>query len=176
MKNLAYYNINIIYSPEAEFFIMKAESIYLLVHIINPNGRLFRIPVYQRNYDWSEDHCKRLLDDIERIINGHQQKHFLGSMVYLASNDGGMFQNFIVIDGQQRLTTVMIILKALCECAKKLDDINTLNLITGILYNSNFSESRLKLKASMSDDKNFAALLEDRLDDIDKDSRILINH
>ncbi|MBQ6773738.1 MAG: DUF262 domain-containing protein [Synergistaceae bacterium] len=155
---------------------MKAESIYLLVHIINPNGRLFRIPVYQRNYDWSEDHCKRLLDDIERIINGHQQKHFLGSMVYLASNDGGMFQNFIVIDGQQRLTTVMIILKALCECAKKLDDINTLNLITGILYNSNFSESRLKLKASMSDDKNFAALLEDRLDDIDKDSRILINH
>ena len=95
---------------------MKAESIYLLVHIINPNGRLFRIPVYQRNYDWSEDHCKRLLDDIERIINGHQQKHFLGSMVYLASNDGGMFQNFIVIDGQQRLTTVMIILKALCEC------------------------------------------------------------
>lgn len=156
---------------------MKADSIRLLGDLLNNNKTLFRIPVYQRNYDWSEEHCKRLFDDIERIINGKTQKHFLGSMVYISSNNiEGLLHNYIIIDGQQRLTTIMLLLKALGERSKALNDENTFNDITDILYNRNTENFRHKLKAAISDDKNFAALLEDRYDDINRSSKILINY
>ncbi len=156
---------------------MKADSIRLIGDLINNNKTLFRIPVYQRNYDWSEEHCKRLFDDIERIITGKTAKHFIGSMVYIASNNiEGLLHNYVIIDGQQRLTTIMLLLKALCEHSKALNDEHTLNDINDILYNRNTDIFRLKLKAAISDEKNFAALLEDRPEDIDRSSKILINY
>ena len=157
---------------------MKADSIRLIGDLLNNNKTLFRIPVYQRNYDWSEDHCKRLFDDIERIINGKTQKHFLGSMVYISSNNNieGLLHNYVIIDGQQRLTTIMLLLKALSERSKTLDDNNTFNDINDILYNRNTEAFKLKLKAAISDDKNFSALLEDRLSEIDRSSKIFINY
>ncbi|MBQ9595847.1 MAG: DUF262 domain-containing protein, partial [Synergistaceae bacterium] len=152
-------------------------SIRLIGDLINNNKTLFRIPVYQRNYDWSEEHCKRLFDDIERIITGKTAKHFLGSMVYIASNNiEGLLHNYVIIDGQQRLTTIMLLLKALCERSKALNDEHTFNDINDILYNRNTDIFRIKLKAAISDDKNFAALLEDRPEDIDRSSKIFINY
>ena len=157
---------------------MKADSIRLIGDLINNNKTLFRIPVYQRNYDWSEDHCKRLFDDIERIINGKTQKHFLGSMVYISSNNSieGLLHNYVIIDGQQRLTTIMLLLKALSERSKALHDESTFYDINDILYNRNTDSFRLKLKAAVSDDKNFSALLEDRFSEIDRSSKIFINY
>lgn len=73
------------------------------------------IPVYQRNYDWKKQHCQQLLDDLTELHKSQRPKHFFGAIVGVAD---GSFE-WIVIDGQQRLTTVSLIMLAL---AKLLDN------------------------------------------------------
>lgn len=90
---------------------MKAGNFLLLQDFIGLNKVIFQIPVYQRNYDWSEDNVKRLLDDLKTIIDTGE-KHFLGTIVYLPHDDDDdevLMHEYIIIDGQQRLTTVMLI-------------------------------------------------------------------
>ena len=101
---------------------MDAHKLWMLRDVIGTNKVLFRIPVYQRNYDWAELNCCRLLDDIYDIMrNG--DKHFLGTIVYMAAKSGGFaLQEHIIIDGQQRLTTLMLILKALAVVGEKIGD------------------------------------------------------
>ncbi len=78
----------------------------------------FIIPIYQRTYSWTERECSQLWDDILRT--GHDNDitaHFVGSIVYI---EKGLYQistqsPLLVIDGQQRLTTVMLILEALAR-------------------------------------------------------------
>ena len=97
---------------------MDAHKLWMLRDFIGTNKVLFRIPVYQRNYDWSEANCDRLLDDIYEIINSGD-KHFLGTIVFMAAKSGGFtLQEYTIIDGQQRLTTMMLILKALAVVAE----------------------------------------------------------
>ena len=60
---------------------MDAHKLWMLRDFIGTNKVLFRIPVYQRNYDWSEANCDRLLDDIYEIINSGD-KHFLGTILH----------------------------------------------------------------------------------------------
>ena len=78
----------------------------------------FIIPIYQRTYSWTERECQQLWDDIMRA--GHRpdvSAHFVGSIVYV---EAGLYQvtsqsPLLVIDGQQRLTSVMLILEALAR-------------------------------------------------------------
>lgn len=67
------------------------------------------VPVYQRNYDWKSKHCKQLLDDLKALITEDRPKHFFGSVV----GDPESKFRWIVIDGQQRLTTTSLLLLAL---------------------------------------------------------------
>ena len=55
---------------------MDAGKLWMLQDFIGTNKVLFRIPVYQRNYDWSDVNCNKLLDDIKQIIDTGE-KHFL---------------------------------------------------------------------------------------------------
>ena len=76
----------------------------------------FVIPIYQRTYSWTEHECRKLWDDIVRVGQDDRVSvHFLGSVVYV--EDGVSNQTdrapLLVIDGQQRLTTVMLIFTAL---------------------------------------------------------------
>lgn len=101
---------------------MDAHKFWMLRDFIGTNKVLFRIPVYQRNYDWSESNCNRLLDDIYGIMQSGD-KHFLGTIVFMAAKSGGFaLQEYIIIDGQQRLTTLMLILKALSVVAERVGD------------------------------------------------------
>lgn len=100
---------------------MDADKYWLIKDFIGENKVLFKIPVYQRNYDWAESNSIRLLDDIKHILDsGPKAKHFLGTIVFMASKDNGFsLSEYIIIDGQQRLTTMMLFLKALCDLAEK---------------------------------------------------------
>ena len=76
----------------------------------------FRIPVNQRRYAWTQRHCRQLWDDI--LDAGERQdvrEHFLGPIMYVAAVDplNAHWAPFMVYDGQQRLTTITLILKAL---------------------------------------------------------------
>ena len=68
------------------------------------------IPLYQRNYNWKRQNCKQLLDDIERLAMDadSSKKHFTGAIIF--TNDG---LSRVIIDGQQRITTVQLLLLAI---------------------------------------------------------------
>ena len=78
----------------------------------------FVIPIYQRTYSWTEQECRQLWEDILRTgANKSVSAHFVGSIVYI---EKGLYQvmaqpPLLVIDGQQRLTSVMLILEALAR-------------------------------------------------------------
>ena len=140
---------------------MKADVLKLMADLMNANKVLFRIPVYQRNYDWSDGDCNRLLSDIKTIIDTGN-KHFLGTICYMAtSGNDFVLHDYVVIDGQQRLTTMTIFLKALYDAAKAIDDKSTMEDINDYLLNRNCAEDyKIKLKPVKTDRANFAALLE----------------
>ncbi len=77
----------------------------------------FVIPVFQRDYSWSEPQCEQLWNDIVRIGTADTDvRHFMGSFVYIASGDTSAgLTRWLLIDGQQRLTTLMLLLMALHE-------------------------------------------------------------
>jgi uncharacterized protein with ParB-like and HNH nuclease domain len=76
---------------------------------------LFVIPVFQRDYAWSEAQCAQLWNDIlHAATTGSDRGHFLGSIVYVATGDTAAgFTRWLLIDGQQRLTTLTLLLIAL---------------------------------------------------------------
>lgn len=95
---------------------MKASEANLLEFL--KKSPQFMIPIYQRTYSWTERECRQLWNDILRAgSNGAVSAHFVGSIVYIES---GIYQvtmpkTLLVIDGQQRLTTVSLILEALAR-------------------------------------------------------------
>jgi uncharacterized protein with ParB-like and HNH nuclease domain len=72
-------------------------------------GKSFVIPVYQRDYAWTIPNCQKLWDDIVFMETNKKQGHFLGTIVTIAND----FQEYLVIDGQQRLTSTSLLLLAL---------------------------------------------------------------
>lgn len=155
---------------------MDAHKLWMLRDFIGTNKVLFRIPVYQRNYDWSETNCNRLLDDVYSIMNTGD-KHFLGTIVFMAARSGGFsLQEYIIIDGQQRLTTLMLILKALSLVAEKVGDICYHEIEEQYLHNKYCDEEyKVKLKPIKSDNNQFILLLNDKIDDMDEDTHIYQN-
>jgi uncharacterized protein with ParB-like and HNH nuclease domain len=85
----------------------------------------FIIPIYQRTYSWRNKECKKLWDDILSVAqNDEVPTHFLGSIVYASK---GVYQvaslpQLLVIDGQQRLTTLFLLLAALGQAFKEQDN------------------------------------------------------
>jgi predicted transport protein len=75
----------------------------------------FVIPVFQRDYSWTENHCDRLWKDVLQVGRDQgERKHFLGSVVYISTGDTSAgFTRWLLIDGQQRLTTLTLLLIAL---------------------------------------------------------------
>ena len=139
---------------------MKADTHFLLSDLIGMNKVVFRIPVYQRNYDWSEANCIRLMEDVKNILDTNE-KHFLGTIVYMGLNGGGIgLHDYVLIDGQQRLTTMMIALKALYDIADTTNEESVKDDINDYLENRNCSEDfKIKLKPVKSD-KDYTNTLE----------------
>ena len=85
-----------------------------LTELIDGNKQ-FIIPVFQRDYSWTREQCRQLWDAVMSASDGAEQGgHFMGSIVYVAAATfNAAFQNWLVIDGQQRLTTLTLLLTAL---------------------------------------------------------------
>ena len=88
----------------------------LLTHYLKNADKLI-IPVYQRNYDWREEHCKKLYQDLVRTIQNKKRWHFFGGIVSV-SDPMGSSSDYLVIDGQQRITTVSLLLLAMANLIK----------------------------------------------------------
>ena len=84
-------------------------SIRRITELFDGNSKHLLIPVYQRNYDWKLKHCARLFDDLIDIIRQDRETHFFGAIV---GHPEDSF-TYVVIDGQQRLTTSSLLMLAL---------------------------------------------------------------
>lgn len=92
---------------------VKADSIYLFDFL--GNGKtIFEIPVFQRNYEWGKEQCEQLFNDLINVAKS-KMDHFIGAVVYVTETGSKMSHIYRIIDGQQRLTSLTLLLKALAD-------------------------------------------------------------
>ncbi|WP_121080491.1 DUF262 domain-containing protein [Helicobacter pylori] len=135
---------------------------------------IFSIPVYQRNYTWEEENCEKLLQDIVGISQ-NKKTHFMGSITYilhLIDDEKNLrkLQEFVIIDGQQRVTTIMLLLKAI---ETKIPNEEVKKEIDGLL---NLSGQKLRLKPIKSDKEAFDLVMQNRSHEIQGVSHIRNNY
>ena len=152
---------------------MEANKIRLL-EFLGSGKRTFNIPVYQRNYDWKSEHCTRLFKDIEKIaLSGFRIEHFLGTVVYVVSHIQPTFVEFVLIDGQQRITSVTLLLKALYDAIE--DEELKEDIYESYIINKRAPEPlRVKLKPIESDMSAYENILKN--DVINTDTNIYNNY
>ena len=131
---------------------------------LSSNKTQFIIPVYQRNYDWPIGQCKQLLDDILEVgSSNNMNAHFIGSIVYVHDDvyQATKIKELIVIDGQQRLTTLTLIYLVLRRIAKELKYDELVNEITETYLINKYAseEEKLKLRPTEDNDKALKYLL-----------------
>lgn len=137
-----------------------------IYEILNGN-RQFLIPVYQRFYSWDIDQCKRLWNDIVEMQRKGKAGHFVGSIVNIAEQamPTGV-QKYMIIDGQQRMTTLTLLLLALRDYAiKNLSDttINARRIDNMLLKNEYESgDERYKLLLTETDRDILISLVEEK--------------
>lgn len=140
----------------------------------------FVIPVYQRNYDWKTENCKQLYDDLVKIIKEHRKSHFFGSLVSVYNPDGHN-EEFLIIDGQQRLTTVSLLFLAMYNLIDKGIIVSeTANLKQRIFEEYLVDkwkpeDTRIKLKPVKNDQKAFGKLFFDSTEHI-RESNLTVNY
>ena len=83
-----------------------------MIEYMEGAGKRYIIPVYQRKYDWKEDNCRQLYEDLKKIVRDNRESHFFGSIVSSVIGNGASTE-YHIIDGQQRLTTVSLLLLAI---------------------------------------------------------------
>lgn len=137
-------------------------------------GTVFSIPVYQRNYTWEEENCEKLLQDIVSISQ-NKKTHFMGSITYilhLIDEEKSLrkLQEFVIIDGQQRVTTIMLLLKAI---ETKIQNEGIKKEIDNLL---NLSGQRLRLKPIKSDKEAFDLVMQNRSHELQGVSHIRNNY
>lgn len=123
----------------------------------------FIVPIYQRTYDWGKEHCRQLYDDIVQAgLSGGDPAHFMGAITYYTPKQAiENISHHQLIDGQQRITTFMLLLVALKhELRDQIPQPPT--LIDQILYNSiesKDSDKYLKMKLTKEDNGAFEEIL-----------------
>lgn len=144
----------------------------------------FIIPIYQRTYSWQLKQCEKLLEDILRVGEDETQlSHFIGSVVYFKPNDAPVtaVPQLLVIDGQQRLTTICLLLLALIDFLKNNSDValedETWEELqeTYLLNKHRKDESKYKLLLTRRDKETFTNII-NNTEQSEGSTRILENY
>ena len=129
----------------------------------------FIIPIYQRTYSWTEPECQQIWDDVLRAGTDNAiSAHFVGSIVYI---EKGLYQvtsqsPLLVIDGQQRLTTISLLIEALARELgdnEPIDGFSSKKLRSYYLLNTlEEDERRYKLLLTQTDKQTFLSILDQK--------------
>ena len=139
------------------------------------------IPVYQRNYDWKIENCKQLCDDLIKVIRNNRKSHFFGSVVSVYEPSSARNIEFLVIDGQQRLTTITLLLLAMYNLIQEGKVSYKTPMLNDMIYEQFLvdkyqeKDKRIKLKPIKNDKNAFDKLFDDQ-DDYILDSNITVNY
>lgn len=143
---------------------MKGSETRLLMYMDGSQKR-FVVPVYQRNYEWKKENCEQLFNDLIDVARTGRRSHFFGSLVS-SYHPNGRYIEYLVIDGQQRLTTVSLLLLAMYNLLEQGKAVSqTSYLAQSILENyliDKFQpkEKRIKLKPVKDDRAAFDRLFD----------------
>ena len=121
--------------------------------ILNGNKQ-FLIPVYQRFYSWDKEHCERLWKDIVEMQKKNKNGHFVGSIVNIAEKAMATgVQKFMIIDGQQRMTTLTLLLIALRDYSIEHPEDKSINTrrIDSMLLKNEYEEGDEKYKLLLTE-------------------------
>ncbi|GAA8750850.1 DUF262 and DUF1524 domain-containing protein [Helicobacter pylori] len=145
---------------------MEADVTTLLNFIKGNQNNQLVIPIYQRLYSWEEEQCKQLWDDIIKIGGDDKMDgHFIGSILYVLDSITHSNNALLIIDGQQRLTTITLLLTALRDHLNDEDE-----------FLKKFSRQNIQNHYLINSDKKFRLILSESDKDtllylIDKDKR-----
>lgn len=151
-----------------------------IYEILNGNKQ-FLIPVYQRYYSWDIEQCKRLWNDIVEMQKKRKMGHFVGSIVNIAEQamPTGV-QKYMIIDGQQRMTTLSLLLLDLRDYAIKNPDDTTINArrIDNMLLKNEYEsgDERYKLLLTEIDRNILICLVDEKPISDDTHSKLLDNY
>lgn len=177
------HNINLRYKFFGDFyigddFLQAGET--TLNKLLN-TSRQFIVPIFQRNYSWQKSQYEQLWFDILRASKfKEKQNHFIGSIVYIdMGTPAGRPQQLLLIDGQQRLTTISILLCAIKDYVQKFNLetklINLAKIKNQFLYNSDeIDEDRYKLLLNVQDKKTYIKLIDNTIFTVNKPAANII--
>lgn len=158
---------------------MKANELPIINFLQAPNVQ-FVIPVYQRNYDWTNNECKELLNDIIAVETADRGTHFIGSIVFIheGAYSTSEVKELVIIDGQQRLTTINILYVALYRFAKyngmqqEADMLHNMFLVNQYVQQES---SKLKLKQTDTNSLAFKAIMNSTENEFNHYSNVIEN-
>lgn len=151
-----------------------------LIEYMEGSKKRFIIPVYQRNYDWKTENCKQLYDDLIKVIKNKRRSHFFGSLVSVYEPSGRNTE-FLVIDGQQRLTTVSLLFLAMYNLIDAAVIVPNDSSLGKQIYEDFLvdkyqpEETRIKLKPVKNDQKAFGKLFSS-VDEHIRESNLTTNY
>lgn len=151
-----------------------------LLKFMEGSDKRFVIPIYQRSYDWKIENCRQLYDDLIKIIKNDRKSHFFGSIVSVYNPDGHS-EEFQIIDGQQRLTTVSLLLLAMCNLLREGKIQSEDPHLQPMIYKKFLvdewadSDSKIKLKPIKNDRLAYEKLFDDE-EETDRWSNITTNY
>ena len=148
----------------------------IFLHFLEGSDKHFAIPVYQRNYNWKKEQCKQLFDDLIDVSK-NERTHFLGSIVSIYHYDGDD-REYLIIDGQQRLTTLSILLLAIYKIINNnllKTDVKEKQIKNQYLINEYLEgDKQIRLKPAKNDKEAFLSLFKEE-DEYIEDTNITIN-
>lgn len=159
---------------------MKGSEAQLLDFMEGKDKR-YVIPVYQRRYDWKIDNCRQLYNDLKKLVQTKRSSHFFGSIVSQVVPDGSRIE-YHIIDGQQRLTTVSLLLLAISNLYDKelihsdIDDLSGDIKESYIISKRAKEDDRIKLRPVKGDRNAFAKLVAGDEEEYDPTSNLTINY
>lgn len=156
---------------------MKGSEEYLY-NFMEGRRKRFVIPVYQRNYNWKREQCKKLFDDLVDVHRNNKKSHFFGSIVSVNEDN----KTFTIIDGQQRITTISLIMIAMINAVNNGKFQDEIDIKTSRRIREDFivaeddDVNKLRLRPYNDDKVAFSSLVFDTEDKYRQESNVTVNY
>lgn len=146
-----------------------------ITQFLEGNKDRFVIPVYQRRYDWRVDNCNQLFSDLEKVAHGERSNHFFGCIVSKGESVGRETRHQI-IDGQQRVTTVTLLLLAIRDAFRDGGSRDEAEEIDERFIVDRWEGRDIKLRPTEEDREALARLVRGDAEEYVPDSNLTINY
>lgn len=132
--------------------------------LLSPGAAQFEVPPFQRTYAWGADEINQLVDDVFGEPAGSELPYFLGSIVLAHKEENGRAGPALVLDGQQRLTTISLMVAALTDKAIKSGAEDANDYKTYLFSRRERRERRARVTLQNEDQKVYQSLVREPSD------------